>query len=222
MIENKLVKKIVRIQIISMLLLGLIIGKLSYSQIILHEEIEELAEKNYGTIVVCQSQKHLDKLMANNTIAGNFVVSSIVPSNKQNCILVRSSGLQEPISGYQNYVFMSSFLKNEHYLFDKSHFVFDLSVFSTQKIVETDRKIMGVCYNLIKKNCDNIFANDIFEWADKISFYDKRISQAQVLFALFVFVELGLFELSGICEPVVTCKSDTKVELTKSKFYMEF
>lgn len=185
-------------------------------------KIEELAEKNYGTIVVCQSQKHLDKLMANNTIAGNFVVSSVVPSNKQNCILVRSSGLQEPISGYQNYVFMSSFLKNEHYLFDKSHFVFDLSVFSTQKIVETDRKIMGVCYNLIKKNCDNIFANDIFEWADKISFYDKRISQAQVLFALFVFVELGLFELSGICEPVVTCKSDTKVELTKSKFYMEF
>jgi len=48
MIENKLVKKIVRIQIISMLLLGLIIGKLSYSQIILHEEIEKLAENMWN------------------------------------------------------------------------------------------------------------------------------------------------------------------------------
>lgn len=48
MLENKLVKKIVKLQIISLLLLGLIIGKLSYSQIVLHEKIEELAENMWN------------------------------------------------------------------------------------------------------------------------------------------------------------------------------
>lgn len=48
MIENRIVKKIFKLQIISLLLLGLIISKLSYSQIILHKEIEELAENMWN------------------------------------------------------------------------------------------------------------------------------------------------------------------------------
>lgn len=43
MIENKLVKKIIKVQIISILLLSIITIKLSYSQIILHNKIENLA-----------------------------------------------------------------------------------------------------------------------------------------------------------------------------------
>ena len=48
MLENRLVKKVLKLQIISLILLGLIITKLSYSQIILHEEIEELAENMWN------------------------------------------------------------------------------------------------------------------------------------------------------------------------------
>lgn len=186
------------------------------------ERASQLAENLFGTIIVCQNNKQLEKLLDNPKIAENYVVSCVVPSNKQNCILVRSSGLQQPVNGYINYIFMRSAIKNEHYLFDETHNIYDLSLFNVQDIVETDRNVMGVCYNLIKKNTNNIFSNDIYEWAEKIANYDKRISPAQVLFACFVFAELGLVEISSFTDTIVTVINDKKCELTNSKFYNEF
>ena len=117
---------------------------------------------------------------------------------------------------------MRSAIKNEHYLFDQSHFVFDQSVFNIQPIVETDRAVMGLCYNIIKQHSHNIYANDIFEWAEKLANFDKRLYPAQVLFACFVFAELGLLQISGLTDPTISVISDKKCELNNSKFYNEF
>lgn len=186
------------------------------------QKIEDLAENMFGTIVICQNNKHLEKLLSSEKIRHNFIVSSVVPANKQNCILIRSSGLQTSVVGYKNYVFMRSAIKNEHFMFDKTQYVYDLSLFNEQPIIETNRDVMGICYNLIKRNTNNIYSNDIFEWADKIAAFDKRITPAQVLFACFVFAELGLLEISGLTDTVVSVKNGNKSELDNSKFYNEF
>ena len=78
MLENKILKKISKLQIISLLLLATITIKLSYSQIILHEKIEELAtnmwnrsfplEASRGNIVDCN----------NNIIVTNLPTLSII------------------------------------------------------------------------------------------------------------------------------------------------
>jgi len=186
------------------------------------KKIIELSANEYGTLIVCQNNKHLEKLLSNEIIKNKFVVSSVAPSNKRNCILIRSAGLQEPILGYSNYVFLRSALKNEHNMFSDEFAVFDSSVYGQVDLIEKDRTVMGLCYNLIKKNTNNIYSNDIFEWADKISAYDKRISSAQVLFAAFVFKSLGLLEISGLNDTIVSLTKDEKVNLTDSKFYNEF
>ena len=186
------------------------------------KKVEELSLSNYGTLVVCQNNKSLEKLLNNETIKEHFVVASVPPSNKRNCILIKSSGLQEPILGYSNYVFLRSALKNEHNMLNNEFVVFDSSVYNQVNLIEKDRTVMGLCYNLIRKNTNNIFSNDIFEWADKISAYDKRISAAQLLFAAFVFEDLGLLSISGLNDVVVSLLKDDKVNLTNSKFYNEF
>ena len=66
MIENKMIKKVVKVQIISIILLSIITIKLSYSQIILHNKIENLAlnmwnrsfplEASRGNIVDCNNE----------------------------------------------------------------------------------------------------------------------------------------------------------------------
>ncbi len=186
------------------------------------QKAEELAEDKFGTLIVCQNNRHLEKLLSSDKIAQNYVVNCVVPNNKQNCILVHSSGIQKPISGYTKYIFMRSAIKNEHCFFDDNCLVFDQNLFVTQPIVETDRNVMGICYNLIKKNCKNVCCNDIFEWAEKISAFDKRISPAQILFACFVFCELNLVKISGLVDTVITMEDNGKCELGNSKFYKEF
>lgn len=186
------------------------------------QKAEELAENAFGTLIVCQNNRHLEKLLSSDIIAKNYIISCVAPNNKQNCILIRSAGIQAPIAGYSNYIFMRSAIKNEHRYFDENCSVFDQNLFMAQPIIETDRNVMGICYNLIKKNCANIFSNDIFEWAEKISAYDKRISPAQVLFACFVFADLNLVHISGMVDPTISIIDNGKCELHNSKFYNEF
>lgn len=186
------------------------------------QKAEDFAEDGFGTLIICQNNKQLEKLLQNNKISKNYIISGVTPNNKQNCILVSSSGIQMPIIGYTNYIFMRSAIKNEHYYFDENYNVFDQNLFVNQPIIETDRKVMGICYNLIKKNCNNILCNDIFEWADKISAYDKRITPAQLLFACFVFADLNLVKISGIIDPIITIDANNRGELSNSKFYNEF
>lgn len=192
------------------------------SEFKLIQKAEELAKDAFGTLIVCQNNKHLEKLLGSDIIAKNYIVSCVAPNNKQNCILIRSAGIQAPIAGYSNYIFMRSAIKNEHGYFDEHCKVFDQNLFTTQPIIETDRSVMGICYNLIKKNCKNIFCNDIFEWAEKISAYDKRISPAQVLFACLVFADLNLVSISGMTDPIISIMDNGKCELFNSKFYNEF
>lgn len=78
MIENKLIKKINLLQIISITLLSLIIGKLSYSQIILHNKIENLAENMWNRSFPLEASRGniIDK--NNNIIVTNLPTLSII------------------------------------------------------------------------------------------------------------------------------------------------
>ena len=78
MIENRLVKKVLKLQIISLILLGLIIGKLSYSQIILHKEIEELAENMWNRSFPLEASRGNIIDRNNEIIATNLPTLSII------------------------------------------------------------------------------------------------------------------------------------------------
>ncbi len=78
MIENKMIKKVFRLQIISILLLVLIVGKLSYSQIILHEEIEKLAENMWNRSFPLEASRGNIVDRNNKIIATNLPTLSIV------------------------------------------------------------------------------------------------------------------------------------------------
>jgi ssDNA-specific exonuclease RecJ len=81
---------------------------------------------------------------------------------------------------------------------------------------------MGLCYNTIKQHYNQIFANDIFEYAEKLSFLDKRASTAQFMFALLVFADLEFIQISSFTNPIITIANTQKRELTSSKFYNSF
>lgn len=183
-------------------------------------QAEEEAKNMFGTMIVCQNNKQLEKLMNNPIIATNYCFTCVPPNNKQNCVIIRSSGIQGPVSGYKNYIFLRSMLKNEHYLFAQEHNVFDMNLFEDQNLIDTQRGVMGICYNLIKSHQD-VLCNDIFEWAEKISNFDKRISPAQILFASLVFEEINLVKISGYVDTCVEIL-DNKCDLSCSKFYNQF
>ena len=78
MIENKLLKKINILQIISIILLSSIIGKLSYSQIILHNKIEELAENMWNRSFPLEASRGNIIDINNNLIVTNLPTLSII------------------------------------------------------------------------------------------------------------------------------------------------
>ena len=78
MIENKLLKKINILQIISIILLSSIIGKLSYSQIILHNKIEELAENMWNRSFPLEASRGNIIDINNNIIVTNLPTLSII------------------------------------------------------------------------------------------------------------------------------------------------
>ena len=78
MIENKLLKKINILQIISIILLSSIIGKLSYSQIILHNKIEELAENMWNRSFPLEASRGNIIDIKNNIIVTNLPTLSII------------------------------------------------------------------------------------------------------------------------------------------------
>ena len=186
------------------------------------EKVASLRKNKYGTVVVCQNKKTLTKLMGNKEIKNNYIFSNVLPSTKQNCVLIKSSGLQSAENGYTNYVYFSSYVRNEHYLFDKTKNVFDLNLFNSNEFVSCDRNLMANCYKTIKKNHNNIFANDIIEYASKMSYFVRGISPQQMLFAILVFSDLNIINISDYENPVLEINDNIKNELTNSKFYNEF
>ena len=182
----------------------------------------ELSKYQFGTIIVCQTQKSLLNLLSNQTIKINFVVSTTIPTNKRNCLLLKSSGLQNAEIGYKNYIFMNSTVRNEHYLFDSSKTVYDLNLYENTSTVSTDRELMGNCYKTIKKCYTNIYANNMFELAQKLSYYAGGISMTQMLFAILVFDELKIISIDNYEQPTINICDNNKNELTNSKLYREF
>lgn len=192
------------------------------SEIKLLEKAEELASTGFGTAIICQSQKQLEKLLSSDTIKKGYIVTDTFAENKQNCIIIKSTGVQTAEIGYTNYLFFRSAIKNEHYLFDNTKVVYDQNLFNDTNLVVCDRKVMGVCYNLIVSSYQSIFANDIFEFAEKLSYLEKSLSVSQILFALLVFADLGFITISGITNTTISVNDKEKTDLTESKFYKEF
>lgn len=78
MLENRIIKKIFKLQIISILLLTIIVAKLSYSQIILHNKIEDLANNMWNRSLPLEASRGniIDK--NNNIIATNLPTLSVI------------------------------------------------------------------------------------------------------------------------------------------------
>ena len=78
MLENKIIKKIIKLQIISILLLGIIVIKLSYSQIILHNKIENLAKNMWNRSFPLEASRGNIIDINNNIIVTNLPTLSII------------------------------------------------------------------------------------------------------------------------------------------------
>ena len=78
LLENKIIKKIFKLQIVSILLLTAIIAKLSYSQILLHNKIENLASNMWNRSLPLEASRGniIDK--NNNIIVTNLPTLSII------------------------------------------------------------------------------------------------------------------------------------------------
>ncbi len=183
---------------------------------------ETLAKDKFGTVIICQNQRQLELLLNNPIIKQNYIVSSSFLVNKQNCIIIKSTGVQSAENGYKNYIYLKSGTRNEHFLFDNTKFVYDQSTLNNLKLASCDRKIMGICYNLIVKNHEGIFANDIFEFAEKLNKYDKSLNLNQILFAILVFDDLDFISVSGITDVQIKINNKEKNNLNNSKFYRDF
>ena len=191
----------------------------------LFEKAEELSKSGFGTMIICQNEKDLKLLLANKQIADNYAISTTPMINKQNVIVVKSSGISQRYDGYKNYLFFTTNLKNEHLFFDEHTNVYDLVVsFKKDRNICVNRKLMGICYKIIKSNQNKIFANDIIEYAENLCYYcnDNNINVCQMIFALLVFYEIGVIEISDFINPEIKTVDGAKSDLNQSKLYNEF
>ena len=191
-----------------------------YSTDKLIKKAEELASNKFGTIIICQSQEMLDKLLESDIIVNNYQLCERPMSNKHNCIVLKSAGLQEYIYGYNNYIFMNTYLRREHLFFKNNCNVYDQMINSDYKI-KVDRKIMSICYKTIQNNCKNIYANDIFELAQKLCYLSSGIQLSQMLLAILTFAEIGVIAINSITDPKIDVIYGAKSNLDKSRLYKE-
>ena len=191
------------------------------SSVKLIEKVAELGKNYYGTLVVCQDSETLKKLYNNADIKANYTFGIVPNADRKNCIIISSKGVQLAEPGYKNYVYLNSAIRNEHYLFDSSKTVYDLSLFDQNIQISGDKNLMAKCYKVLQKNYQNIFANTLFDYCEKLSFLAGGIGKAQMMFAILVFADLGIIKISGFDSPIIEIVEGVKTELFKSKLYNE-
>ncbi len=179
--------------------------------------IEKFENNNYGTIVVASTNEDLKLIKKLNL--ENYI-SDLPFKNAQNVVVANPSQIYNlsDTNGYKNIIFMHKYFDEEHLYFSQNLEVFEpteKSAVNTE--ISKDRQVFAKCYNLVS-NFTSIKANDVLDYAQKLSLKSAEISAVQILFCLIVFMELNFLEFDETLKNVVMLKSK-KMELSSSKFY---
>lgn len=166
------------------------------------QDLEEIILKNsvgdFGTIVVVDSKKIAIRLANSLQKFKNFTLSHMPLKNKQNTILISH---EYPVSesdfcGYRTIIFTRSMFANEKCAYAGGYNVYVpyfKQTLETNLQAGRDENVMA--YNILKKHANQIKANSIFEFVQKINAIEGGLSCLQLIFSLLAFVELGFVKV---------------------------
>lgn len=178
---------------------------------------ECFAASKYGTMVVASTEEDL-KIIKELNIE-NYV-RAVPLKNGQNVVIANPKQIYEisEINGYKNIIFLHKNFDEEHLYFSQKANVFESDVKSGATYqISKDRAVFAKCYNLIS-NFASQKANDVIDFAKKLSIKSAENSAAQILFSMIVFMELNFLEFDETLNCVQMLKSK-KMELASSKFF---
>lgn len=186
---------------------------------ILYKNIENLffglqpALNKSGTLLVAYSKEIAD--FAKSKLSLNLYTQ--IPSNQESCILYCPKGFvfKQNIDRYKCVVLLDGILSNTSFDGIKT-----ISYLKNSKDLSIDRSIFAECYKCFKHKLVNKKTNNIFDY---IYLMKKKLNlkEEQIAFCLFVFAELGFFEIYDSNNDVLVKEKilSKKQSLESSKIY---
>lgn len=174
----------------------------------------------FGTIIVVDSARVLDQI--GNDLYGFTFSHEPLPS-RQNTILLTQNGVisSEELSGYKNVIFTRSFIEGEHNHFAEKYNVIEQigTIRDLKANINKDRAIFGSVYKTIERYSANIYANNFFDFIEKLKRCEPCLGLEQICFSTLVFFELGLIGGNLISGDIIYNKKTQKLELSQSAVY---
>ncbi len=178
---------------------------------------QKLAESDFGTIVVASTSDDI-KFLSSLNLEKLYTAKPF--KNAQNAVLIAPQSVYElgSVKGYKNIIFLHKHFEGEHLYFSQKYYVFEpIEIVPLETKLSKEREVFVSVYNLAR-NHYMTKANDVIDFANKLSIKSAGISASQVLFCLIVFMELNFLEFDEIldCMKVLSAK---KMELSSSLVY---
>lgn len=178
---------------------------------------QKFSESEYGTIIVVSSKEDLEIVLS----LGLQDYITIAPhKNSQNAVVVGSRQIYElsEVQSYKNIIFLHKYFNEEHLYFSQKLEVFEpCEVSKMPEILSGDRMVFAKIYKQVS-SFTSLKANDVLDYAEKLSIKDGALSSAQILFSLCVFMELNFIEFDEVLYQMQILKSK-KAEISSSKFF---
>ncbi len=178
---------------------------------------EKFAENNYGTMVVASTNKDLELVKK---LKLEKFISAVSFKNGQNVVVANPKQIYEinDVIGYKNIIFLHKNFEEEHLYFSQCASVYERAQKEVNlPEISKERAVFAKCYNLIT-NFKQLKANDVIDFAKKLSLKSAEISASQILFCCLVFMELNFIEFDEILNQMTILQSK-KMELSSSKYY---
>lgn len=174
-------------------------------------------ESDYGTVVVASTVEDLELIK---TLGFENLVGEKPLKNGQNVVVANPRQIYElaDVFSYKNIIFIHKYFDEEHLFYSQK-----LEVYENAKntefdmIISKEREIFAKVYKLAA-GFVGLKANDVLDFAYKLSLKDGSLSASQILFSLIVFMELNFLEFDEVLNTISILKSK-KAEISSSKFY---
>lgn len=182
---------------------------------------QKFSESLFGTVVVATTESDLE-MLKNVGFDTDKYISNIPYKNGQNVIVTNPRQVYRlnDVKSYKNIIFLHKYFDEEHLYFSQLLDVYE----SDQKLpypikIFKSREMFSKIYKLVYSYF-SLKANDVLDYAEKLSLRDKFTNECQILFCLIVFMELNFIEFDENNNNFVVLNSK-KVELSTSKFFKE-
>ncbi len=178
---------------------------------------QKFNESDFGTAIIVSNDE--DMKIISELKLEKYIVSEPC-KNGQNCVVVNPRQIYQlnELKAYENVIFIHKYFDEEHLYFSQKLNVYEQkSVNDMPVTLSKSREIFVKVYSLVKQ-FSVMQANDVLDFAYKLSFKDKSITMSQILFSLIVFMELNFLEFDDKLNNIKILNAK-KMDLNSSKFY---